>query len=98
VSGEETQLSSVKIDQTFVNNMITDKKNAVVVRTLIAMAHELDLKVIAEGVETSVQADILSAVKCDHAQGYLFGRPLPAEDFEVLVADATPVQAAASGS
>ena len=91
-------VSSVKIDQSFVNNMITDKKNAVIVRTLIAMAHELDLKVIAEGVQTSGQADILSAVKCDHAQGYLFGRPLPAEDFEVLVADATPIRAVASGS
>ena len=64
--------------------MIEDEKSAVMVRSLVAMAHGLGLKVVAEGVETPAQAELLSACKCDYAQGYLFGRPLPVREFESI--------------
>jgi EAL domain-containing protein (putative c-di-GMP-specific phosphodiesterase class I) len=79
-------VSTVKIDQSFVRSMIEDEKSAVMVRSLVAMAHGLGLKVVAEGVETPAQAELLSACKCDYAQGYLFGRPLPVREFEALLA------------
>ena len=79
-------VSNVKIDQSFVRKMTTDTKSAVVVHSLIVMAHGLGLGVVAEGVETAGQTELLSASQCDYAQGYLFGRPLPATDFKALVA------------
>ena len=53
------------------------------------MAHKLGLKVIAEGVETEVQRDLLSAAGCDFIQGYLYSRPIPANEFELLLAKNT---------
>ena len=52
---------------------------------IIVMAHKLGLKVIAEGVETEGQRDLLAAANCDFAQGYLYSKPLPAKDFEELL-------------
>jgi EAL domain-containing protein (putative c-di-GMP-specific phosphodiesterase class I) len=52
---------------------------------IIVMAHKLGLKVIAEGIETAEQRDLLLAAGCDYGQGYLFSRPLPPEDFEKLL-------------
>jgi diguanylate cyclase (GGDEF)-like protein/PAS domain S-box-containing protein len=78
-------VSRVKIDQTFVRGMISRNKEAVVVRMIVAMAHGLGLQVIAEGVEIARQVEILTAAKCDHVQGYLFGHPLPAREFKELV-------------
>jgi diguanylate cyclase (GGDEF)-like protein/PAS domain S-box-containing protein len=68
----------VKIDQSFVRTLQTDPHDTAIVRAIIQMAHSLNLKVVAEGVETSAVFDLLLALDCDEAQGYYFSRPIPA--------------------
>ena len=72
-------LEQLKIDQSFVRDVLTDPSDAVIARTILALGHSLGLKVIAEGVETTDQRDCLAAMGCDAFQGYLFGRPGPVE-------------------
>ena len=74
-------LSRIKIDRGFVGKVTDDAEDAAIVRSLISMAHNLELEVIAEGVETSAQAAFLLAERCEAAQGYLYGKPLPTEAF-----------------
>ncbi|SER70374.1 EAL domain-containing protein [Psychrobacillus sp. OK032] len=75
-------LDSLKIDKSFVICMNKDDENKAIVKTIIAMAKQLDLKVIAEGVEGVEEYHFLSENSCDYAQGYGISRPLPATDFE----------------
>ena len=87
-------LSRIKIDRSFIGKITDDAGDAAIVRSLIAMAHNLGLEVIAEGVETTAQAAFLLNQKCEEAQGYLYSKPLPAAEFEAylrhhLLADAT---------
>ncbi len=77
-------IRKLKIDQSFVRDVILDSSDAAMVRTIIVMAHSLNLHTIAEGVETKEQAEFLREVGCERAQGYLFGRPMPAGDFAAL--------------
>jgi diguanylate cyclase (GGDEF)-like protein/PAS domain S-box-containing protein len=72
-------LDQLKIDQSFVRELVTSTSDRAIVKTIIAMAHSLNLDVIAEGVETTAQRDILCELGCAQFQGYLFGRPMPAE-------------------
>jgi diguanylate cyclase (GGDEF)-like protein/PAS domain S-box-containing protein len=77
-------LTRIKIDQSFMRK-ITDKstsQDTAIVRSLIVMAHNLGLQVIAEGVETRAQATFLRAEKCEEVQGFLYAKPLPAQEFE----------------
>lgn len=74
-------LDELKIDQSFVRNMMRSRNDAVVVQTIIAMAAGLSIKVIAEGVETAAQHDVLQAYGCRSFQGHLFGRPAPVDEF-----------------
>lgn len=75
----------VKIDQSFVRSLAPDTTELALCKAIIVMAHELGLRVIAEGVETTQQRDLLLAAGCDYGQGYLFARPMSANDFEKLV-------------
>ncbi|MBI5634424.1 MAG: EAL domain-containing protein [Nitrospirae bacterium] len=74
-------LSSVKIDISFVRKMLTSLNDAVIVKTIIAMANGLNLKTIAEGTETEEQIAFLKEHGCDMAQGYHVSTPVPAEEF-----------------
>jgi diguanylate cyclase (GGDEF)-like protein/PAS domain S-box-containing protein len=78
-------IQKLKIDQSFVRDITTDSNDATMVKTIILMAHSLKLHVIAEGVETEAQADFLRASGCEQAQGYLFGRPVAADEFTKLL-------------
>lgn len=75
----------LKIDQSFVAEMLHDRTSQTITETIIVMAHKLGLKVIAEGVETTAQRACLTAHGCDFVQGFLFAQPLPAAAFEKLV-------------
>lgn len=75
----------LKIDQSFVRDIIENPVNAAIATAAIVMARSLNLSVLAEGVETEAQASFLRSRRCDAIQGYLFSRPLPAEDFTPLL-------------
>lgn len=78
-------IDNLKIDKSFVRNLEQGTDDLALCEAIIVMAHKLGLKVIAEGVETAGQRDLLMRVGCDYAQGYLFSKPLPADEFEVFL-------------
>jgi EAL domain-containing protein (putative c-di-GMP-specific phosphodiesterase class I) len=80
-------ISSLKIDRSFVGAMAGNPQDMSIVTTIIALAHSLNLRVVAEGVETADQAKLLKLLKCDEAQGFLFSKPLPAEQLERLLVE-----------
>ncbi|TRZ66101.1 MAG: EAL domain-containing protein [Rhodocyclaceae bacterium] len=75
----------LKIDQSFVRNLAPNSDDMALCEAIIVMAHKLSIKVIAEGVETDQQRDLLAAAGCDYGQGYLFSRPLPPAQIEPLL-------------
>lgn len=75
-------INLLKIDRTFVNNSLVDKVDADIIRTIIILAHSMGVEVIAEGVETQEQSQLLKSLNCDYVQGYLYGKPMPADEFE----------------
>ena len=77
----------LKIDQSFVRDLATDPNDVAIVKTIIAMAHTLGMRVIAEGVETYAQLEFLRRQGCDGSQGYYCSKPLAADDFTELLAD-----------
>jgi diguanylate cyclase (GGDEF)-like protein/PAS domain S-box-containing protein len=79
-------LDVLKIDRAFVTDVTTDPGSAAIVSTVILLAHALGCEVVAEGVETRAQLEHLRQNGCDFVQGYLFSRPVPAEDFARLLA------------
>jgi diguanylate cyclase (GGDEF)-like protein len=78
-------LHQLKIDQSFVRDIVADSSDKAIVCTIIAMAQSMDLEVIAEGVETEAQQTFLHKNGCMHYQGYLFGKPMPIEQFEAAL-------------
>jgi EAL domain-containing protein (putative c-di-GMP-specific phosphodiesterase class I) len=76
----------LKIDQSFTKNLAPDSQDLALCEAIVVMAHKLGIKVIAEGVETEQQHDLLIKMGCDYGQGYLFSRPIPAVEFEKILA------------
>jgi diguanylate cyclase (GGDEF)-like protein/PAS domain S-box-containing protein len=83
---KQLPLDQLKIDQSFVRKITTDNSDKAIVRTIIAMARSMNLDVIAEGVETVDQEQLLQEKGCHYFQGYLFSKPVPIEQFEALLA------------
>lgn len=78
-------LDQLKIDQAFVRDLVEDSHEAAIIRTILALGRSLELTVIAEGVETEVQRNYLAECGCPVFQGYLFSKPVPLTEFELLV-------------
>ena len=75
----------VKIDRSFMSGVGCNAEDEAIAGAIIAMAHSLGLKVVAEGVETQAQLDVMRKLKCEEMQGFLFSRPLPADEFDALI-------------
>jgi EAL domain-containing protein (putative c-di-GMP-specific phosphodiesterase class I) len=82
-------LEQLKIDQSFVRNLLQNSNDNAIVRAVITLGQSLGLEVIAEGVETTAQQDALVTYGCDHFQGYLFGRPEPLDTFERMILESS---------
>jgi EAL domain-containing protein (putative c-di-GMP-specific phosphodiesterase class I) len=74
-------IDELKIDQSFVRNISSASDNAVIVDTIIAMAQQLELRIVAEGIESQTEIEYLRSRQCDYFQGYFFSRPQPFEQF-----------------
>ncbi len=79
-------LTAMKIDRSLVRDLPDDREDVAIARAAIQTGHAMGLRVVAEGVETEAQRDFLTAIGCDEGQGYLFARPLPAEEFRARMA------------
>jgi diguanylate cyclase (GGDEF)-like protein len=79
-------INTIKIDRSFVRDIAIDHHAGAIVKTIISMAHNLDMKVLAEGVETDQQLEFLKKYGCDEVQGFLFSPPVPAIEFSKLLA------------
>ena len=78
-------LDVLKIDRTFINDIVTDPDDAAITLAIISLAHSLKLKVVAEGVETEAQLDLLALHSCDEMQGYYFSRPVAGAELEAML-------------
>lgn len=87
-------LDGLKIDRSFVQGMVTNAEDAVIVQSTISLAKQLGLSVIAEGIEDSATAELVLRMGCTEGQGYLFGKPMPPEDFERHFLPATALSVA----
>jgi len=79
---QELPIDIVKIDRSFIAKITEDERRVKIIRTVIDIAHILNLEVVAEGVENSMQMEILKNLNCDYIQGYLIGKPVPSIEFE----------------
>jgi len=83
-------INKLKIDQEFIRNLPGDKEDAAIAKAVIALAESLNLKIIAEGVETIEQKDFIVESGCRNIQGYFYSKPLPAQELELLLKKSTP--------
>ena len=80
------QFTHVKIDRSFVNNMTTNRDSRKIVSAIVGLGHSLGLEIVAEGIETEEQAEMLQWLGCECGQGWLYGKPAPAEDLAKMIA------------
>jgi diguanylate cyclase len=78
---------TLKVDRSFIVSMATDSDSLTLVSTIVGLAHSFGLTVVAEGVDSEEQAQMLRAMKCDYLQGFLFGKPIPADEIEKILAE-----------
>ncbi len=86
-------IDELKIDRAFIMRMTTEPAYMGLVNTIVSLAHNLNLKVVAEGVENDEQANLLRLLRCDQAQGYLYSKPVPAADFAGMLVSSCPLAA-----
>ena len=84
------QIDALKIDQSFVHQVTTTPDDTAIVSAIISMGRSLNLRVVAEGVETQEELAFLQAHHCDEAQGYYFSRPVPPDQFAKLLKSGVP--------
>ena len=82
---KDLPMNKLKIDQSFVRGIPDDMADTAITKTILALGVGLDISVIAEGVETEQQSAFLYSAGCHYAQGYLYGKPMPADEFEALL-------------
>ena len=82
---KQLPINTLKIDKSFIKDVTFHENDAAITRAIIAMGRHLNLKLIAEGVETTQQLTFLQSLQCDEMQGYLFSRPLPVDEFSQLL-------------
>jgi EAL domain-containing protein (putative c-di-GMP-specific phosphodiesterase class I) len=87
--------TELKIDKSFVQTIVTDSRNAIMVRSTVALAHELGMKVVAEGIEDEACLAMLGEMGCDTAQGYHIARPMPADSVTAFLRERAARAAAA---
>lgn len=78
----DIRFDTLKLDKSLIKTLVSEQRSRIILRNVIQMCRELDIEMIAEGVETSRQEDILKSLDCPNGQGYLFARPIPVKDFE----------------
>ena len=76
-------IDNLKIDRSFIDNLDSHGESYELVKTIVILAHNLKMKVVAEGIETKEQLEYLRSLGCEYAQGYFLSKPLPAEDVEI---------------
>jgi diguanylate cyclase (GGDEF)-like protein len=84
---QQLPLNVLKIDKSFIDQICLSNKSYEIVKAMIVIAHALEMEVVAEGVETIEQVNVLQTLACNYLQGYHFWRPMPAQDMETLLAD-----------
>ncbi len=75
-------IDTIKIDRSLIINLDSNSKNIVIIKSIVAVANSLNIKVIAEGIETETEFAMLKELRCDCIQGYLIGKPMAASDFQ----------------
>ncbi|MBI1855330.1 MAG: EAL domain-containing protein, partial [Chloroflexi bacterium] len=83
-------IDTLKIDRTFISRIGNDGSGSEIVRTILALAHDLGMKVVAEGVETEEQLSNLKLMECEYGQGYLFAKPIDSQTASILLAEPLP--------
>ena len=83
--GRTFPVTRLKIDKSFIDGLLADENDSAVASAVISLGQKLNMRVIAEGVETDAQAAFLRDINCDEMQGYLFSKPLPAQEIEDLL-------------
>lgn len=81
----ETPFDVIKLDKKFMENMMVSEKGRLILEYVVAMADKLGLELLAEGVETEEQVELLRKIGCDNVQGYYYAKPMPVEDFFELL-------------